>query len=82
MTDDLLDPATFAQGHPASLYARLRQQAPVFRNPEPKGPGFWALTRYADVYAVDHDFQTFSSEPTIMIADPGIGEGGHWATPR
>jgi cytochrome P450 len=76
MTIDLLDPATFAAGHPADVYARLRAEAPVFRNPEPNGPGFWALTRYADVFAVDHDFQTFSSEPTIMISDPGIGEGG------
>jgi cytochrome P450 len=74
--DDLLDPATFAHGHPTDLYARLRDQAPVFRNPEPDGPGFWALTRYDDVFAVDHDFQNFSSEPTIMISDPGIGEGG------
>ena len=48
----------------------------MFRNPEPGGAGFWALTRYDDVHAVDHDFQNFSSEPTIMIADPGIGEGG------
>jgi cytochrome P450 len=73
---DLYDPATFANGHPSDLYARLRAEAPVFRNPEPGGAGFWALTRYDDVFAVDHDFQTFSSEPTIMISDPGIGEGG------
>lgn len=67
---DLLDPATFAAGHPLGLYRELRTTSPVHRNPEPRGPGFWALTRYADVYAVDHDFQNFSSEPTIMIADP------------
>ncbi len=73
---DLLDPATFAYGHPTALYSRLRTNAPVYRNPEADGPGFWALTRYDDVFAVDHDFQAFSSEPTIMIADPGIGEGG------
>jgi cytochrome P450 len=76
MFGDLLEPATFSDGHPIELYARLRQAAPVFRNPEAGGPGFWALTRYEDVAAVDHDFQTFSSEPTIMIADPGINEGG------
>ena len=70
MTKDLLDPATFAAGHPVDLYRELRTASPVHRNPEPAGPGFWALTRYADVYAVDHDFQTFSSSPTIMIVDP------------
>ena len=37
---------------------------------EPDGPGFWALTRYADVDACGRDPKTFSSEPTIMIADP------------
>jgi len=76
MTQDLLDPATFAAGHPVELYRRLRAAAPVYRNPEPHGRGFWALTRYADVFAVDHDFQNFSSGPTIMIADPlGDGDG-------
>ena len=68
---DLLDPTTFANGHPARLYAQLRSEAPVYRNPERGGPGFWALTRYEDVRAVDRDFHNFSSEPTIMIADPG-----------
>ena len=73
MNQDLLDVATFAAGHPVELYRSLRAKAPVYRNPEPNGPGFWALTRYADVYAVDHDFQNFSSEPTIMIPDADIG---------
>ena len=76
MNDDLLDPATFANGHPVELYKVLRENTPVHWNPEPNGRGFWALTRYDDVYAVDHDFQTYSSGPTIMIADPlGDGDG-------
>jgi cytochrome P450 len=73
---DFLDVATFADGHPHALYKDLRQRSPVFWNPEPNGPGFWALTRYADVYAVDHDFQNFSSSPTIMIPDPARGQTG------
>ncbi len=76
MSDDLLDPATFANGHPARLYRALRETAPVHWNPEPSGRGFWALTRYDDVYAVDHDFQTYSSSPTIMIVDPSGGGDG------
>ena len=72
---DLYDPATFSNGHPVRLYAQLRAEAPVYRNPESDGPGFWALTRYEDVRAVDRDFHTFSSEPTIMIADPSPEEG-------
>jgi len=69
MFQDLLDAKTFADGHPVELYRRLREASPVHWSPEPDGPGFWALTRYADVRAVDRDFQTFSSEPTIMIPD-------------
>jgi len=73
---DFLDVATFADGHPHALYRELRTNSPVFWNPEPNGPGFWALTRYADVYAVDHDFQNYSSSPTIMIPDPAAGQTG------
>ena len=73
---DLYDAATFAAGHPVELYRDLRRRSPVHWNAEPGGPGFWAVTRYADVYAVDHDFQTYSSEPTIMITDPLEGQGG------
>ena len=36
---------------------------------EPGGRGFWAVTRFEDVWAVDRDFTNFSSEPTIMITD-------------
>jgi cytochrome P450 len=76
MTIDLLDPALFANGHPAHAYAHLRAQSAPYWNAEKDGPGFWAVTRYADVWAVDHDHQTYSSEPTIMIADPLEGQGG------
>ena len=70
MKIDLLSPASFADGHPFAQYRWLRENAPVHWHEEPEGPGFWAVTRYRDVYAVDRDFQTWSSEPTIMIADP------------
>ena len=67
---DLIDPETFASGHPFAQYRWLRENAPVFWHEEPNGPGFWAVTRYKDVYDVDRNFQAFSSEPTIMIQDP------------
>ncbi len=70
MHHDLYDAATFAAGQPHDLYRRLREETPVHWNHEPNGPGFWALTRYDDVFAVDHDFQAYSSAPTIMIDDP------------
>ena len=70
MDIDLLSPSSFAAGHPFDQYAWLRDNAPVYRHPEPNGPGFWAVTRYADVLAIGHDPQRFSSQPTIMIDDP------------
>jgi cytochrome P450 len=70
MKIDLLSPENFARGHPFAQYRWLRENAPVFWHEEPNGPGFWAVTRYRDVWNVDRDFQNFSSEPTIMIQDP------------
>jgi cytochrome P450 len=67
---DLLSPASFAAGHPHETYAWLRDHAPVYRHAETDGgPGFWAVTRYADVKAIGRDPESFSSEPTVMIAD-------------
>jgi cytochrome P450 len=66
MKIDLFDPKSFAAGHPHEQYRWLRDHAPVYRHEEPSGPGFWAVTRYADVWDVDRNFQTFSSEPTRM----------------
>jgi cytochrome P450 len=70
---DLLDPASFRGGHPHAQYAWLREHAPVYWHSEPNGPGFWAVTRHQDVAEVGRDPRTFSSEPTIMIADPTAG---------
>jgi cholest-4-en-3-one 26-monooxygenase len=58
---DLLEDA-WAEGVPHEAFALLRREAPVFHHPEDDGPGFWALTRHADVVAVSRDTTTFSSE--------------------
>ncbi len=74
---DLFDAASFANGHPHDQYAWLRQNDPVHRHAEPNGPGFWALTRHADVRAVGRNAEDFSSSPTIMIPDsqgPELGD--------
>jgi len=72
---DLLSPKSFADGQPHAQYRWLREHAPVRWHDEPNGRGFWAVTRHDDVWAVDRDFQSFSSEPTIMIPDPPPGQG-------
>ena len=74
MRIDLLSPASFAAGQPHDQFKWLREHDPVHWHEEPGGRGYWAVTRFEDVWAVDRDFANFSSEPTIMIADaPGNG---------
>ncbi|HYV60736.1 MAG TPA: cytochrome P450 [Acidimicrobiia bacterium] len=69
MNIDLLDPASFAEGQPHDQFRWLRDHAPVYRHPEPDGPGFWAVTRYDDVREVGRDPSHYSSMPTILIPD-------------
>jgi cytochrome P450 len=76
MKIDLWDPESFAAGHPHAQYDWLRNNAPVHFQNEPDGPGYWAVTRWKDVYEVDRNFQAFSSEPTIMIQDAPEGSQG------
>jgi cytochrome P450 len=76
MKIDLFDPNSFAHGHPLAQYDWLRANDPVHFQAEPNGPGYWAVTRFQDVWDVDRNFQAFSSEPTIMIQDPLAEVGG------
>jgi cytochrome P450 len=59
---DLSDPDAFVDGVPHAAFERLRREDPVHFNPEPDGPGFWAVTRYADINTVHKDPGRFSSE--------------------
>jgi cholest-4-en-3-one 26-monooxygenase len=70
---DLLED-TWASGVPHEMFAQLRREAPVFRHAEPEGPGFWAVTRHADVVAVSRDSQTFSSERGSTFVDDQTDE--------
>lgn len=62
-TVDLTNPATFAQGPPHAFYDWLREEHPVWWHPSETlcAPGFWVVTRYHDVTAVERDWKTFSS---------------------
>ncbi len=68
MTRDSLDDidllaGTWGAGAPHDQFDRLRREAPVFWHHENDGgPGFWAVTKHADVKAASHDWRTFSSE--------------------
>ena len=49
---------------PYPFYARLRAEAPVYRNEK---LGFWALSRHADVLAAFRDWQHFSSRHGVSL---------------
>jgi cytochrome P450 len=48
----------------------LRREDPVHWNPEPApNHGFWAITRYEDICAVDRDDETFTSEKFVNLEE-------------
>jgi cholest-4-en-3-one 26-monooxygenase len=68
---DLSNPSAFAEGFPHAYFKLLRHEAPVHKNPEPNGPGFWVISKYEDLKAVSRDPATFSSAVAgTNIRDP------------
>ncbi|MET9678470.1 cytochrome P450 [Streptomyces sp. NPDC006482] len=74
---DVFDPRIYAAGIPHDRFRALRDRAPVARQTEPAilgwpaGPGFWAVTRHADVVRVLKDSGTYSSHlGATQIRDP------------
>ncbi len=59
---DLSSHDAFRDAVPHDWFRRLRHEAPVFFNPEPDGPGFYAVTRYDDIRTVHRTPEVFSSE--------------------
>src|SRR5436190_14841889 len=53
-------------------FERLRKESPVHWSvsPEEDVGGYWSVTKYNDIMAVDTNHQVFSSEPTIVLPDP------------
>ncbi|MET0895548.1 MAG: cytochrome P450 [Acidimicrobiia bacterium] len=61
---DLTDQNTFADGVPLSAFAAMRELPGLHWQPTTIATaygGFWAVTRYADILAVEKDPQTFTS---------------------
>jgi cytochrome P450 len=57
------NPASWTSGHPWAFYQRLREEAPLHWSPGYRGiDGFWSVTRYDDVKAVELNPQVFSSQ--------------------
>ncbi|AZM91981.1 MULTISPECIES: cytochrome P450 [Streptomyces] len=74
---DVFDPRLYAEGVPHERYRLLRERHPVAWQEEPEvqgwpaGPGFWAVTRHADVVRVLRDHTAYSSWlGATQIRDP------------
>jgi cytochrome P450 len=74
---DVFDPRVFARGLPHEEFRALRDSSPVCWQDEhavldwPAGPGYWAITRYADVKHVLRTPEVFSSwSGATQIRDP------------
>jgi cholest-4-en-3-one 26-monooxygenase len=59
---NLDDYEAFRQGKHHAWFTWLRHNAPVWRKPDPDGPGAWVFSKHADIVAASRDTATFSSE--------------------
>jgi len=67
---DLNNPDSFRTGRHHEMFQVLRAEDPIHWTEEPDGPGYWSITRHADLIAVNRDAHIFSSaEHGISIPD-------------
>jgi cytochrome P450 len=67
---DLTDPDVFRAGVPHATFQRLRDEAPVsWTHERDGGSGFWSITRYQDILALNKDFKSVSSASGIRLED-------------
>ena len=67
---DLSDIDAFANGRGFAMFDTLRREDPVHWNPEPApNRGFWAVTRYDDIWSVDKDAETFTSKEFVNLEE-------------
>jgi cytochrome P450 len=67
---DLTDLDAFARNEGWAMFDTLRAEDPVHWTPEaPPNSGFWAVTKYADIDAVDRDPETFTSTKYVNLEE-------------
>jgi cytochrome P450 len=52
------------------FFKRLRDEAPVHYCKDSEFGPYWSVTRYDDIMEVEQNWDSFSSEPAIVIQDP------------
>jgi linalool 8-monooxygenase len=74
---DLNDLDLYLDGPPHAAFARMRKEAPIYWQDEHRTswePGYWAITRYADIVHISKNPQLFSSAKgiNITLGDPDV----------
>jgi cytochrome P450 len=66
------DPEIFRTDTWAPYFERLRAEDPVHWavSEDEEVGGYWSVTKWNDIMAVDTNHEAFSSEPTIVLPDP------------
>jgi cytochrome P450 len=66
------DPELFRTDTWGPYFERLRAEDPVHWavSPEEDVGGYWSVTKFNDIMAVDTNHEVFSSDPTIVLPDP------------
>ncbi|MFE3454417.1 cytochrome P450 [Nonomuraea sp. NPDC059194] len=65
---ELYDPSIYEGGVPYQDLAWLREHSPVHWHRDPQTPGFWAVTRHADVVHVSRHPELFSSYEGLAMS--------------
>ena len=68
-TFDVSKAVIFQQNAHGEYFRRLRKEAPVHYCPESQFGGFWSITRFNDIVAIDSNHKQFSSLSSIVIGD-------------
>ena len=58
----ITDPDVFERLEHHDLFTQLRAEDPVHWTEEANGPGFWSITKHADLKIINRDAEGFSSE--------------------
>ena len=72
-TLDPSDGTLFQRGLLHEYMRRLRQEDPVHWSPTGPTGGFWSITKFNDIVAIDSDHETFSSDRDIVVGDQPEG---------
>jgi cholest-4-en-3-one 26-monooxygenase len=73
----LKDPDVYRRMEHHELFAQLRAEDPVHWTEEDDGPGFWSITKHADLRLINRDAEGFSSEAKgVYLMEPeGFADG-------